>query len=186
MKHHNNGHHLPTLDRTAFASSSRGVAVILLGLAASAAILTLIALSQPAFGVRAGAGSRRVSQEGQTSRPRRSTDSQDDKPIKLSTDLVTVLTSVYDAAGNHVNNLAKDEFQVFEDNKAQDIQGLYREDEKPLKLVFLFDTSLSIKHRFDFEQRAAAHFFRQVMRPGDQAAIISVSSDPRIELQFTS
>jgi Ca-activated chloride channel family protein len=53
-------------------------------------------------------------------------------------------------------------------------------------MVFLFDTSLSIKHRFDFEQRAAAQFFRQVMRPGDQAAIISVSTDPRIELQFTS
>jgi Ca-activated chloride channel family protein len=125
-------------------------------------------------------------QDGQATRPRRSTDAQDDKPIKLSTDLVTVLTSVYDSTGNHVNNLTREDFQIFEDNKPQDIQGLYREDQLPLKLVFLFDTSLSIKHRFDFEQRAAAQFFRQVMRPGDQAAIISVSTDPRIELQYTS
>jgi len=134
----------------------------------------------------ADAGSRRTPQESQGSRPRRSTDSQDEKPIKLSTDLVTVLTSVYDSTGNHINNLSKEDFQIFEDNKVQDIQGLYREDQVPLKLVFLFDTSLSIKHRFDFEQRAAAQFFRQIMRPGDQAAIFSVSTDPRLELQFTS
>ena len=132
------------------------------------------------------ANSSAMSQDGPTTRPRRSTNAQDDKPIKLSTDLVTVLTSVYDSSGNHVNNLTRDDFQIFEDNKPQDVQGLYREDQLPLKLVFLFDTSLSIKHRFDFEQRAAAQFFRQVMRPGDQAAIISVSTDPRIEIQYTS
>jgi Ca-activated chloride channel family protein len=164
-------------------SKTAGGAV--LGLAASA-ILVLMTLSPSASWARGSGSGEGLFQEGQTSRPRRSTDTQDDKPIKLSTDLVTVLTSVYDSTGNHIDNLTKDDFQIFEDNKPQDIQGLYREDQMPLKLVFLFDTSLSIKHRFDFEQRAAAQFFRQVMRPGDQAAIFSVSTDPRIELQFTS
>jgi VWFA-related protein len=155
---------------------------VLVGLMASA----LLAFWTTAPGARASWGTQVVPQDGQVTRPRRSTDAQDDKPIKLSTDLVTVLTSVYDSTGNHVNNLTREDFQIFEDNKPQDIQGLYSEDQLPLKLVFLFDTSLSIKHRFDFEQRAAAQFFRQVMRPGDQAAIISVSTDPRIELQYTS
>jgi len=119
-------------------------------------------------------------------RPRRSTDQhQNDKPIRLSSDLVTVLTSVTDASGSHVDNLTKDDFRIFEDGKQQDIDGLFREDQVPLRMVFLFDTSLSIRQRFDFEQRAAAHFFKQVMRPSDQAAIISVSTDPRIEAQFT-
>src|SRR5215467_6892034 len=149
------------------------------------AISAALALMAPAPPAPAREAGKRVAQERQTSRPRRTTDNQDDKPIKLSTDLVTVLTSVYDSTGNHANNLTRDDFQIFEDNKLQDIQGLYREDQVPLKLVFLFDTSLSIKHRFDFEQRAAAQFFRQVMRPGDQAAIISVSTDPRIEIQYT-
>jgi Ca-activated chloride channel family protein len=155
---------------------------------AALVILGLTAICPAAFGTGDGStmGNGSAPQEAQATRPRRSTDSQDDKPIRLSTDLVTVLTSVYDSAGNHVNDLSKDDFQLFEDNKPQDIQGLYREDQVPLKLVFLFDTSLSIKHRFDFEQRAAAQFFRQVMRPGDQAAIFSVSTDPRLELQFTS
>jgi Ca-activated chloride channel family protein len=121
-------------------------------------------------------------------RPRRTAGAQqkDDKPIRLSSDLVTVLTSVTDANGNHLDNLTKSDFGLFEDDKVQDIDGIFREDQVPLKLVFLFDTSLSIRQRFDFEQRAAAHFFRQVMRPGDQAALVSVSTDPRIEVQFTS
>jgi Ca-activated chloride channel family protein len=121
-------------------------------------------------------------------RPRRAAGSQqkDDKPIRLSSDLVTVLTSVSDANGNHLDNLTKSDFGLFEDDKAQEIDGIFREDQVPLKLVFLFDTSLSIRQRFDFEQRAAAHFFRQVMRAGDQAALVSVSTDPRIEVQFTS
>ncbi|HEY6329986.1 MAG TPA: VWA domain-containing protein [Blastocatellia bacterium] len=126
------------------------------------------------------------SPDSPSNRPRRANQQKDDKPIRLSSDLVTVLTSVSDQSGNHIDNLTKGDFQIFEDGKPQDIDGLFREDQMPLKLMFLFDTSLSIKQRFDFEQRAAAHFFRQVMRPSDQAAIISVSTDPRLELQFTS
>lgn len=110
---------------------------------------------------------------------------QDEKPIKLRAELVTVITSVTDPAGNQVNDLTQKDFTLYEDNAPQDIAGLYREGQLPLRLIFLFDTSSSIKHRFDFEQRAAARFFRQVMQPGDRGAIMSVSSDPRMEIGFT-
>lgn len=110
---------------------------------------------------------------------------QDDKPIKLRAELVTVVTSVTDPAGNQVNDLTQKDFALFEDNMPQDIAGVYREGQLPLRLIFLFDTSSSIKHRFDFEQRAASRFFRQVMQPGDKGAIMSVSSDPKLELGFT-
>jgi VWFA-related protein len=104
----------------------------------------------------------------------------------LSADLVTVITSVTDPEGNQVNDLTSKDFEIYEDDVLQPLAGMYREAQLPLRLVFLFDTSLSIRHRFDFEQRAAAQFLRQLMRPGDQAAIMSVSSDPRLEIQFTS
>jgi Ca-activated chloride channel family protein len=109
----------------------------------------------------------------------------DDNPIKLNADLVTAITSVTDLAGNQINNLSKDDFIVYEDNQPQDIEGIYKEGQLPLRMVFLFDTSSSIRSRFDFEQRAAAQFFRNVMRAGDQAAIISVASDPRLEIPLT-
>src|SRR5882672_3787564 len=132
-------------------------------------------------------GGRSVSPRADETRPRRaSEESQDDKPLKLKADLVTVITSVTDSAGNQINDLTQKDFEVYEDDAVQDIAGFYREGQIPLRLIFLFDISGSIRHRFDFEQRAAAQFFRNVMRNGDQAALMSVSSESRIELQFTS
>jgi Ca-activated chloride channel family protein len=55
----------------------------------------------------------------------------------------------------------------------------------PLRLVFLFDTSSSIRSRLDFEKRAASLFFQRLLQPGDEAAIISVSTDPKLENQLT-
>src|SRR5215510_15760824 len=122
---------------------------------------------------------------GETSPKKTGDEAQDEKPLKLKADLVTVITSVTDGSGNQVNDLAQRDFDVFEDNVPQDIAGFYREGQVPLRLIFLFDTSGSIRHRFDFEQRAASQFFHQVMRPGDQAALMSVSTDPKLELQLT-
>ncbi len=121
-------------------------------------------------------------------RPRRVNpdEPQDDSPIKLSTDLVTAITSVTDPAGNQINDLTKQDFIIYEDNKPQDLEGVYREGQLPLRLVFLFDTSTSIRGRFEFEQRAAAQFFRNTMRSDDKAAIMSVSNDPRLEIQLTA
>ena len=123
----------------------------------------------------------------QETRPRRSADEpQDEKPIKLSADLVTIITSVTDAGGNQVNDLTQNDLEVYEDDVPQKIAGFYREGQIPLRLIFLFDTSSSIRQRFDFEQRAAARFFRKVIQARDNAALMSVSSDPRLEVQLTS
>jgi len=124
-------------------------------------------------------------------RPRRvtdqpQTDSPDDKPVKLSANLVTVLASVSNSTGDLVSNLGKTDFEMFEDNVRQEISGFYPENQMPLHLVFLFDTSGSIRSRFDFERRAASLFVREVLRPGDEAAIYSVGTDPKREIGFTS
>lgn len=136
---------------------------------------------------------RQSAPPAEMTRPRRATtettetaEPQDDAPIKLSADLVMAITSVTDPAGNQINNLTKEDFTVYEDNQPQDIEGVYREGQLPLRLVFLFDTSTSIRSRLEFEKRAAAQFFRQVLRPGDSAALISVGNDPRLELNFTT
>lgn len=152
------------------------------------ALAGVIATSMEHVVVARSSSQPRPSQE---TRPRRATDaqrpteSQEDKPIRLSADLVTVLASVSDPAGNLVSDLTREDFEIYEDNAQQEIAGLYREEQKSLRLVFLFDTSSSIRSRFDFEKRAAALFFKQVLRPGDEAAIISVATDPRLEIGFT-
>lgn len=153
------------------------------------AISTLLAcLGMASLLISSVAVSARPGQQpgpSQDSRPRRVNQAQDDKPIRLSANLVTVIAAVSDPAGNPVNDLTPDDFDVFEDTIKQDISGLYREGQMPLRMVFLFDTSSSIRSRFDFEKRAASLFFQQVLRTGDEAAIMSVSTDPKLEIEFT-
>ncbi len=151
----------------------------------TAFLLLPLALTAAQSGRQPGQSSK----SPQETRPRRATEiteEQDDKPLKLSSSLVTVITSVTDGSGNQISQLTEKDFAIYEDNVAQDISGLYREDKLPLRLMFLFDASSSIRHRFDFEQRAAGKFFRFVMRPDDQAALMSVSTDPKVEVQLTS
>src|SRR4030095_3812504 len=73
-------------------------------------------------------GRRPVTTKADETRPRRVDEvAQDEKPLKLKADLVTVITSVTDAAGNQVNDLTQRDFDVYEDNSPQDIAGFYRE-----------------------------------------------------------
>ena len=111
---------------------------------------------------------------------------QEEKPVKLSANLITAVASVTNRAGDAVNDLSKEDFEIFEDGVKQEIYGLYRENQMALNLAFLFDTSTSIRTRFDFEKRAASLFFHDVLRPEDKAAVYSVSTEARLEVDFSS
>jgi hypothetical protein len=87
-------------------------------------------------------GKRPVVPPADDTRPRRANDEpQEDTPLKLKADLVTVITSVTDAAGNQINDLTQKDFDLYEEGTVQDIAGFYREGQIPLRLIFLFDTS---------------------------------------------
>jgi Ca-activated chloride channel family protein len=151
-----------------------------LGLLAVMVAVTVTSVMHAQSGIRVSeVRPRRVNNDNKT-------DPQDERPVKLSANLVTVLASVSNTAGGVVTDLSKEDFAVFEDDKRQEVSGFYREDQMPLRLVFLFDTSSSIRTRFDFERRAAGIFFKQVLRPGDQVAIFSVGSDPKLEIGLSS
>ncbi|MBK7994160.1 MAG: VWA domain-containing protein [Blastocatellia bacterium] len=111
---------------------------------------------------------------------------QDDSVVKVKTELVTVLVSVTDQKGNLVNNLAKDDFELLENTIPQEIFTVARENTAPLRLIVLFDTSVSVKPKIKFQQQAATKFFKSVLRPVDRAALLSFNHDVRIEQDFTS
>src|SRR6202030_4715060 len=48
---------------------------------------------------------------------------------------------------------------------------------QPLDLALMIDASLSAHKEVAFEQEAAAHFIRQVLRPGDRLSVYSVDED---------
>lgn len=111
---------------------------------------------------------------------------QEENILKVKTELVTVLVSVTDQKGNLVNNLTKNDFELLDNNIPQEIVTLAKENTAPLRLVVLFDTSSSVKPKLKFQQQAATKFFKSVLRPIDQAALMSFNHDVMVEQDFTS
>jgi Ca-activated chloride channel family protein len=107
--------------------------------------------------------------------PARAQSSQQTARIKVETNLVNVLTSVLDKNGRPIVDLSKDVFQVYEEGVPQRIDRFEAETGQPLDLALMVDTSLSTLKDLKFEGEAAAHFVRQVVRPGDKVAVFEFS-----------
>ena len=59
-----------------------------------------------------------------------------------------------------------------EDGRRQEIRNFARENELPLTLALLIDTSPSVRPVFDEEKTTASAFLESVMRPKDLALVI--------------
>jgi Ca-activated chloride channel family protein len=82
--------------------------------------------------------------------------------------------------------LKPEDFEILEDGAPQEVANFSRYADQPLKMVMLFDTSLSVAQALNFERRAAARFFERVIRPQDRAAVFSVSTDIVVLQEFTN
>src|SRR5580698_2037318 len=92
-------------------------------------------------------------------------------PLRSQTDLVTVLASVIDASGRPVPDLTEDAFQIAEEGVPQKIERFEAETNRPLDLALMVDSSMSALKDLRLETEAAAHFIRQVVRPGDTLGV---------------
>jgi Ca-activated chloride channel family protein len=110
----------------------------------------------------------------------------DQEVIRINSDLVTVITTISKKTRNDAIDLKQEDFEIVEDGTPQEISNFARDAEQPLNIVLLFDTSLSVAKRLDFERRAAAKFFERVLRLGDRAALFSVSTDVVLMQDFTN
>lgn len=120
-------------------------------------------------------------------RPKAADEPRDDAgTIRIASDLVTVVTTVTRRESGALSELGREDFEIFEDDVAQEITDFARDSEAPLRLVMLFDTSLSISSRLEFERRAASRFLERVMRPQDQAALFSFATDITLLQDFTN
>lgn len=99
-------------------------------------------------------------------------DSQRDQ-IKVKVDLVSILASVLDDHNRPAPDLPSEAFQVYEEGVQQKIEVFESETQQPLDLALMIDASLSAHKEITFEQEAAAHFIRQVLRPSDRLSVFS-------------
>ncbi len=100
---------------------------------------------------------------------------------------VNVVFTVTDRHGRYVNNMAKSDFAVLDDNKpAQQIRSFHSETDLPLQVGLLVDASNSVRDRFKFEQESAIEFLNQTVRPRyDKAFVVGFDVTPEVTQDFT-
>jgi Ca-activated chloride channel family protein len=104
--------------------------------------------------------------------------------VRVSSNLVPVPATVVDARGIALTNLKLEDFELRVDGQPNAISDISRA-ETPVRMAMLFDNSGSLSEARDFEKRAAVRFFQNVMRPSDQAAIYSVSTNVELAQPMT-
>ncbi|HUJ48659.1 MAG TPA: VWA domain-containing protein [Bryobacteraceae bacterium] len=105
--------------------------------------------------------------------------------IKVDVDVVNVLCTVYDRRGALVRDLAKDDFEVLENGRRQEIRYFARDTDLPLTVALLVDVSGSVRALIGAEKDAAAKFLQAVIRPSDQALLAGFSSSIVLWQDFT-
>jgi VWFA-related protein len=110
---------------------------------------------------------------------------QDQDTLKVSVDLVNVQFSVTDRHGRFVPNLTAKDFLVQEDGRRQEIRNFAREDELPLTLALLIDTSPSVRPVFDEEKMTAKSFLETILRTKDLALVIGFDRSVTLVQDYT-
>ena len=128
-----------------------GVAVLLLGLPA------LVPAGGPSLPPRR---TRPRSAPPRLRRPRK----QPVATFKLNVNLVDVVFTVKDKAGNLVPHLTKDDCTVSEDKVPQTLKSFVAETHLPLTLGILLDTSGSQQRVLPLEQDAGSQFLERVLK----------------------
>jgi VWFA-related protein len=136
---------------------------------AALAVLTLAAVTLPAFG--------QVPEE----KPQQD---QQQPSIKIGTNLVTVPVIVTDRYGRFITGLKRNEFMLREEGATQKIED-FSSTEAPFSVALLIDTSRSTQNKLDKIRKAALTFIRQLL-PNDKVMVVSFDEKVRFVSDFTN
>ena len=82
---------------------------------------------------------------------------------------MNVLCTVSDKRGALMTNLHKEDFDIRENGRKQEIRYFARDTDLPLTIAMLMDVSGSVRQAIEAEREAAGRFFDKVIRPTDHA-----------------
>jgi len=108
-----------------------------------------------------------------------------DDVLRVSSSLVPVPTTVVDSRGAAITTLTLDDFELRVDGQVHAISEINRS-ETPVRMAMLFDNSGSLSASREFEKHAAVRFFENVLRPIDEAAIYSISTEALLSQPMTN
>lgn len=115
---------------------------------------------------------------------------QDDQaPVatfKANVNLVSLYFTARDKKGILVPNLTKDDCTVFEEKAPEKLKNFTRDTDQPLTLGILLDTSGSQQNVLPMEQQTGSAFLKRILRPKDEAFLVSFDVDIDLLSDFSS
>ncbi|HLH32083.1 MAG TPA: VWA domain-containing protein [Terriglobia bacterium] len=111
--------------------------------------------------------------------------------LKVDVNLVNIFATVKDDQGNFINDLSKDDFRVYEDDKAQDVQIFEKQDKVDSSIGLLMDTSGSMVDIIPYMTRGIRDFTRALPKTdeyfvvsfGTAVRLVHTSSQPQKQLE---
>ena len=102
-----------------------------------------------------------------------------EKPEVINVRRVHLPITVLDKRGQFVSGLAQNDFLIFEDKVAQQIDSFTSEENNnlPLYVAVLMDTSPSTAGKLKFEQESAMNFIQTVVRPRKDRVLFATFDD---------
>src|SRR4051794_23069279 len=100
--------------------------------------------------------------------------------IRVNVNLVHVIATVKNEAGELVGTLGKDDFEIYDNGTRQEVAVVGRQTEQPLSVALLVDTSGSTAKDLGYETTSAAKFLHALLGEGnaeDRVALFSFNYD---------
>jgi VWFA-related protein len=148
-------------------------------------LMALVSADQARPQTTAGArqADQQVAQTTQTQEQQPKTHSEQGSAPKISVDVktVSVPVTVRDKHGKIISNLTKEDFVVDEDGRPQTVNYFARENDLPLRLGLLVDTSLSQRRVLEEERSASYSFLDHLLRDNKDLAFV-IHFDREVEL----
>ena len=104
--------------------------------------------------------------------------------LRVDVNRVLVPVTVTDQNDKQKPGLRKEDFRLFEDGVAQEISEFF-EDDAPVSVGVLLDSSSSMKEKFDLSKQAISAFLRLCPRE-DEYFLVTVQDQPELAYSFTS
>lgn len=106
--------------------------------------------------------------------------------LHVTSNLVSEYFTVRDKHNALIPFLTKNDCNVFEDKQPQVLKSFVAESNLPLTLGILIDTSGSQEYVLPLEQQSAEAFLKRIIRPKDQAFLVSFDVGVNLEQDFTN
>ena len=173
---------MPTLHHKSFLAAGAFVLAVF-------ALISLPAAAQDAAPAKTSTGPTSNTDSAPHTPSNPPPDQSTDQPaatVKVNVEAVQLFFNVKDKHGALIPHLTKENFDIFEDGQPQTIKYFKSESDLPLTLGIMIDSSGSQMRVLDMEKEVGASFLENILRPKDEAFVISFDVDVTLLQDFTN